>query len=128
MEPSRGSSARGPVTPARILWVIKGLGGGGAERLVTLTVKCLHNRSLAVDVAYLLSSKDALVDQLERAGVRVWGLGLRGGRDPRWAARLARLVRRGGYDLVHTHSPVPAVVARAAIRAGTPLVHTERNV
>jgi len=108
--------------------VIKGLGRGGAERLVTLAARRLHGRSLTVDVAYLLSSKDALVDELKRAGVGVGGLDHRRSGDPRWVWRLARLVRRRGYDLVHTHSPVPAVVVRAAIRAGTPLVHTEHNV
>jgi glycosyltransferase involved in cell wall biosynthesis len=108
--------------------VIKGLGRGGAERLVTLAARRLHGRSLTVDVAYLLAHKDALVDELERAGVGVGGLDHRRSGDPRWAWRLARLVRRRGYDLVHTHSPVPAVVVRAAIRAGTPLVHTEHNV
>lgn len=57
----------------------------------------------------------------------VHALDQRRGGDPRWAWRLARLVRGGGYDLVHSHSPVPAVVARAARRADTALVHTEHN-
>lgn len=113
--------------PARILWLIKGLGRGGAERLVALAAQRVDRTRFDVEVAYQLAHKDALAGELADAGVTVHALDQRRGGDPRWAARLARLVRTGGYDLVHSHSPVPAVVARAARRADTALVHTEHN-
>jgi glycosyltransferase involved in cell wall biosynthesis len=113
---------------ARVLWLTKGLGRGGAERLL---VGCAAHVSpqYDVEVAYVLPWKDALVPELRELGVRVHCLG--GGRtgDPRWAWRLRRLLRERDYDLVHTHMPVPAVAARLlTARVGPPLVHTEHNV
>lgn len=107
--------------------MIKGLGRGGAERLVTLAAPRVDRARFDVEVAYVLGHKDALAGELADAGVTVHALDARRLGDPRWMGRLARLVRSGGYDLVHSHSPVPAVVARAARRAGTVLVHTEHN-
>ena len=53
-------------------------------------------------------------------------------RDPRWPLRLRRLVADGGFDVVHSHSPVPAVAARLAARTvpadrRPALVTTEHN-
>ncbi len=47
--------------------------------------------------------------------------------DRAWPLRLRRLVTARGYDLVHTHMPVPAVAARVLAR-GPALVHTEHNL
>lgn len=110
--------------PIRVLVLVKGLGRGGAERLVASGVRHRSDR-LEVEVAYVLPHKDALVAEIEASGVRVHCLG--GGRLG-WVLALRRLVRGRGYDLVHTHMPVPAVAARLALGPGTPpIVHTEHN-
>jgi glycosyltransferase involved in cell wall biosynthesis len=113
---------------ARVLWVTKGLGLGGAERLLTLTAARIDPTRFEVEVAYLLPWKDAFVPELERTGVRTICLGGRRGADPRWTLRLRRLLRTGNYALVHTHSPVPAAAARLLSRSPTRLIHTEHNV
>jgi glycosyltransferase involved in cell wall biosynthesis len=113
---------------ARVLWLTKGLGLGGAERLLVLTAARLDRDRFEVDVAYLLPGKDAFVPDLERAGLRTICLGARRTVDPRWVHRLRRLLATGRYDLVHTHSPVPAVAARTFARTPTRLVHTEHNL
>lgn len=109
--------------PAKVLWVTKGLGLGGTEQLVRLCAPRFDRSRFTVEVAYVLPHKDALVGMLEDAGIRVTCLD--DGRG--WVQNLRDLVRTGGYDLVHTHSPVPAAVARVASRNGTVLVHTEHN-
>jgi glycosyltransferase involved in cell wall biosynthesis len=116
---------------ARVLWLAKGLGRGGAEQLLAGCARHVDLERYDVEVAYVLPWKDALVPVLRAAGIPVFCLN--GGReaDPRWALRLRRLVRERGYDLVHTHMPVPAVAARLLLggRAGHPqLVHTEHNL
>jgi glycosyltransferase involved in cell wall biosynthesis len=114
--------------PARVLWLTKGLGLGGAERLLTSVAAGIDRERFEVEVAYLLPWKDAFVAELEAEGVNAVCLGARRTLDPRWVLRLRVLLRRRDYALVHTHSPVPAAVARLLVRAPTRLVHTEHNV
>lgn len=110
--------------PARVLWLVKGLGLGGTERLVTLCAPRFPER-FAIEVAYVLPHKDAVVGELRDAAIPVYDLGRPGGS---WMVRLAGLLRSGRHDLIHTHSPLPAVLARLAGPRGIPMVHTEHNV
>jgi glycosyltransferase involved in cell wall biosynthesis len=118
----------GAVAPKRVLWLTKGLGLGGAERLLTSVAAGIDRDRFEVDVAYLLPWKDAFVPELERHGLRTSCLRARRTVDPRWVARLKRLIDERDYALVHTHSPVPAAAARLLAREPTRLVHTEHNV
>jgi glycosyltransferase involved in cell wall biosynthesis len=116
----------------RVLWLIKGLGPGGAERLLTLAAR--HRDPLiSVHVVYLLPHKSALVSELRRTGVNVTCLGARRTVDARWLLRLRRVLRDERLDVVHVHSPVMALGARVALRtlpaARRPrVVTTEHNV
>ncbi|MGH9084636.1 MAG: glycosyltransferase [Acidimicrobiales bacterium] len=115
----------------RILHVVKGLGPGGAERLL-VSLAGARSAGVDVDVAYVLPWKAQLVPDLQArgAGVHVLG-GRRGLADQRWAARLSRLVRWLRPDVVHLHSPAVAAVARPLLRLrrGRPaIVSTEHNV
>jgi glycosyltransferase involved in cell wall biosynthesis len=123
----RDSSRGGPVK-TKVLWLTKGLGLGGAERLLTLTAARLDRSRFEVDVAYVLPWKDAFVPELEAAGVRTICLGASRTADPGWALGLRRLLHDERYDIVHTHSPVPAIVARLLVDRSTKLVHTEHNL
>jgi len=119
--------------PARVLWLIKGLGPGGAERLLVSLARAHDRRRVELAAAYVLPWKEALVPELEAAGVRVSCLGgERGAADPRWIARLHRLLREEHFDIVHSHSPLVASVARAVVRtmpkrSRPALVTTEHN-
>lgn len=115
-------------SPTRVLWLTKGLGLGGAERLLSLAATHLDASRFEVELAYLLPWKDAFVEQVRRAGVPVHCLGAARTTDPRWVLRLRRLVRSREIALVHTHSPVPAVAARTCLGGRPMLVHTEHNV
>jgi glycosyltransferase involved in cell wall biosynthesis/GNAT superfamily N-acetyltransferase len=98
-----------------VLWVVKGLGPGGAEHLLAAAARCHDRRRFHIECAYVLPYKDHLTGDLEAAGVVTHCLS-RGNRDLRWPLRLARLVRKGGFDVVHVHSPLPASLARLAAR------------
>jgi glycosyltransferase involved in cell wall biosynthesis len=109
----------------RILLLIKGLDRGGAEQIVATAAPHLDSSRFDYQVAYLLPERRALVGQLEGAGVPV--ACLNGGRGLGWVGRLRDLVAEQRIDLVHAHSPVPAIFARLALR-GTRIVYTEHNV
>ncbi len=126
---------RGPlgsaVVATRVLWVIKGLGPGGAERLLVAAAQAHHLDRFEIECAYVLPWKDHLVANLEAAGVRTQCLSRRRV-DRLWPWRLAQLVRTGEWDVVHVHSPLPGTVARLAARsmrrARRPrLIATEHN-
>jgi len=112
----------------RVLWVIKGLGPGGAERLLVEHARAGDRAEFEYEVAYLLDGKRHLVPDLDALGVRTHCLGVRNELDPRWTVRLAARLHRGGFDVVHAHSPVAASVARVEARAlHVPFVYTEHN-
>ncbi len=116
--------------PIRVLWVIKGLGPGGAETLLAAAARAHDRAKFHIECAYVLPYKDHLVGRLEAAGVRTHCLG-RSDRDPQWPRALTSLIRTGEWDVVHVHSPLTGSVARAAVRsmgASRPkLVTTEHN-
>lgn len=117
----------------RVLWLTKGLGPGGAERLLVSFARMADRERFDLRAAYLLPWKDHLVAGLADLGVPATCL--KGGReaDPRWVRRLRRLVRDAHIDVVHIHSPLVAALARPALQAlprrhRPALMGTEHNV
>jgi glycosyltransferase involved in cell wall biosynthesis len=110
-----------------VLWLVKGLGRGGAEKLLTLMAPRIDRDRFDLEVAYLLSHHDDVAMEIQRQGVPTRCLGSRRTLGPRWVVGLGRLLRRERYDLVHTHSPLPAAAARLLVPSSTRLVHTDHN-
>jgi len=132
-DPTDGRSpSPGPRAPGRrqcVLLLAKGLGRGGAERLLVESVRRLDRSRFEVEVAYLLPWKDAFVPDLEAMGVRVTCLGARNDLDARWVLSLRRLLQSRRFDLVHAQMPVPAVALRLLCwRAPVRIVYTEHNL
>ena len=100
-----------------MLWLTKGLGPGGAERLLVTSARRRDRQGLAVRTEYLLPHKVALVRELEAEGVPVACLGRRRALDPRWLVSLRRSLVREPVDILHAHSPVMAVGARVVARS-----------
>jgi glycosyltransferase involved in cell wall biosynthesis len=115
-----------------VLWLTKGLGPGGAERLLVTQAAVTDPERIAYEAAYLLPHKRHLVPELEAHGVATHDLSARHDLDPRWLGRLTRLVDRGSFDVVHAHSPAPAASARLVVRSiprsrRPAFVYTEHN-
>ncbi|WP_436796309.1 glycosyltransferase [Actinospongicola halichondriae] len=128
MSPSPSTERR-----IKVLWLTKGLGPGGAERLLLSFASLADHERFEFHAAYLLPWKDHLVAELESAGVHVHCLDSSKAYDPRWTARLRRFVREHEIDVVHNHSPLVATQARLALRAlpqahRPALVGTEHNM
>jgi L-malate glycosyltransferase len=101
----------------RVLWLVKGLGPGGAERLLVASARRRDYQRISVRAAYLLPHKVALVAELQAEGVPVTCLGHRQVLDPRWLAVLRRSLVQDPVDIVHAHSPLMAVGARIVARS-----------
>ena len=118
------------IATCRVLLLIKGLGPGGAERLVVDQARLRDRTRFDVRIAYLRVDKEHLVSEAEAAHVVCTRLATRGPRDLRWVLRLRALMQEGGVDVVHTHSPALAPVARLVARTmwrRPRLVYTEHN-
>ncbi|WP_406126348.1 glycosyltransferase [Streptomyces sp. NBC_00989] len=96
----------------RALHIITGLGVGGAEQQLRLLI-----RHLPVDCDVVtLTNPGSVAAGLTADGVRVLHLGMTGNRDLTALPRLVRIIRTGGYDLVHTHLYRACVYGRLAAR------------
>jgi glycosyltransferase involved in cell wall biosynthesis len=112
----------------RILILIKGLGRGGAEQLLVNAAPYLDTERFHYEFAYLLPWKNALVEDLERAGFSVRCLD--GARGAGWVGRLRRLVSENEIDIIHAHLPYTAIGARLAFWRDRRIriVYTEHNM
>ena len=112
----------------RVLQLIKGLGPGGAERLIVNHLASGDHARFDYEVAYLVAEKRHLVPEIEALDVAVHRLD---GTAITWATGLRALVRDRGIDVVHVHSPLVAAIARVALRTlgrGRPsIIYTEHN-
>ncbi len=124
---------RGSQPPVRMLHVITRLVRGGADENTLYTVCGLDKSRSVVDLAVGEGSELDAFGPLGDVGVYVIRELVR---EPHpWKdlvalARLARLVRRGRYQIVHTHTAKAGFLGRlAAALAGSPIiVHTVHGV
>ncbi|MEU3410471.1 glycosyltransferase [Streptomyces sp. NPDC006658] len=96
----------------RVLHVITGLGVGGAETQLRLLLRHLPVECEVVT----LTEPGPVAAGLVADGVRVTHLKMAGNRDLGALPRLARLIRHGRYDLVHTHLYRACLYGRIAAR------------
>ncbi|AMW10566.1 glycosyl transferase [Streptomyces qaidamensis] len=96
----------------KALHIITGLGVGGAEQQLRLLL-----RHLPVDCDVVtLTNPGTVAAGLAADGVRVLDLGMAGNRDLAALPRLVRVIRSGGYQLVHTHLYRACLYGRIAAR------------
>lgn len=108
----------------KVLHVITGLELGGAElQLAMLARRSRHE----IDVVTLYNP-GPVADRIRADGIRVRDLGMRRNTEIGALLRLRRLIKDGGYDVVHTHLYRSQIYARPAARlAGTPVVMTTEH-
>ncbi|HUP42185.1 MAG TPA: FkbM family methyltransferase [Thermoanaerobaculia bacterium] len=114
----------------RVLHLIKGLGRGGAERLLVDGLRRADRERFEYAYGYFLPAKDQLARELEALGAPVQcfdartcvGVFLK-------VPAVRRFLEDWGADLVHCHLPVSGVAGRlAAGRLGMPVIYTEYNL
>ena len=136
---TRHAERRAPrtvVTPTgrrlRVLWLVKGLGPGGAERLLVEHAAAGDRDRVRVRGRLPPRLEAAPRPELERSASARTAWACERSSIPDGSSRLRRLLRRERYDVVHAHSPVPAIVAACSVRtlprATRPaFVYTEHN-
>ena len=123
-------SSPGAERRIKVLWLVKGLGPGGAEQLLLLSARVADRERFDFRVAYVRRDKTHLVPEFEAEGLTPERLG--SGRRSRigWIADLRMAMTE--VDVVHAHSPILAsaarLVAKTIPRARRPaVVTTEHN-
>lgn len=115
--------------PIRVLWVAKGLGPGGMERLLVHQARAGDRDRFDYHAAYVVDRPSSVVPELADLGVPVHRLDDRLG-PVGWARSLRELVGKLRIDVVHLHSPAIAAVARPALRTlphRPAIISTEHN-
>ncbi|MFL5767582.1 MAG: glycosyltransferase [Actinomycetota bacterium] len=113
----------------RVLYVVDSLGLGGAERGLVLTLRHLDRSRVRPEVA-MLWDPDTLAPEISTLGIPVHRLRARRGPAALLRVfRLARLLRRGRFDAVHTQVLWASVSGRIAGRlAGVKVISHVLNV
>lgn len=106
--------------------LIKGLGIGGAEKLVAESARHWDRSSFDYRVAYILPWKDQLVAELRALDVPVTCIGTPRGMGLRTIFRLRRQISDWKAQLIHAHLPMSGILARLVVPQ--PVVYTEHNL
>lgn len=110
----------------RVLVLIKGLGIGGAERLISDGAEHWDRQRFEYRVVYVLPWKDHLTGSLRDLGIAVDCVGSERGMGPAAFRNYRGLTRDWRPDVVHAHLPSAGILAR--VMGGAPLVYTEHNI
>jgi glycosyltransferase involved in cell wall biosynthesis len=111
----------------RVLHIITGLAAGGAEHQLRMVLR--HTRAQA-HVA-VLTNPGLLAQAIRAEGTPVHEVGMAGNTDLTALPRLTWIIRRGGYDVVHTHLYRSNVYGRVAARlagTGAAIIATEHSL
>ena len=95
--------------------------GGGPEKTLLHGGRYLSALGVRAEALYLLDAharSDNLLGRIREAAMPIHVVRERSGLDPAGAGALARLVRRGQFDIVHTHDYKSNTLARVLIPAG----------
>ena len=116
----------------RALVLIDAFRMGGAETLLAPMICASRNSDVEMEVVSIspaeLNSPHTM-EILADAGISTRSLGIRRLLDPVALPRLARTIRRGGYDVVHAHLEMAITLAvPAAALVGLPCVCTFHHV
>lgn len=119
------------MTRVRVLWLIKGLGPGGAERLLVSAATVADHDRFSFTTAFVLPHKTSMAPALAAEGVECRCLARISSGKP-WPLALRSLLLEEQYDVLHMHSPMVAGIARLVVRTIAPsrrpeVVSTEHN-
>ena len=96
----------------KILHVITSLRTGGAEKLMVDLLPLLRNKGNEVDLCVFDGVETPFKRELESQGINIISLGTTANvYHLKYLCKLVRLIKTGGYDVVHTHNTAPQLFA-----------------
>lgn len=108
----------------RVLQIVEDLRVGGLERVIATIVSGL-NRSEFESETWCLAEGGNVAEELIASGFKVRILGLKSYHQPTNIIRLARLLRRGNFHIVHTHGYFASTFGRIGVLFGErPVIFT----
>jgi len=119
---------KGSIGRIKVLHVTLAMEVGGIENLILNIVKSINRQKFELSVA-CLDSGGQLFREIQNLGCNGFILGRRPGLDMKLIIRLAKIFRRNGYHVIHTHNQASHFYAGwASLLARTPvLVTTEHS-
>ena len=114
----------------RILHIITSLSTGGAEKLMVDLLPRLRGRGYDIELAIFDGRITPFYNELSEKGVKIHRFMPKGGNvyNPINLLKLLWLVRKGRYDIVHTHNTAPQLFAAVvSIFSSARFVTTEHN-
>ncbi|MBI1902415.1 MAG: glycosyltransferase [Planctomycetia bacterium] len=106
----------------RVLHLINGEHYAGAERVQDLLA--LHLPEQGFEAGFVCLKPGRFAEARQSKDAPLAQVPMKSKFDLRCAFRVARIIREGGYAIVHTHTPRTVMIGRlAAALAGVPLVH-----
>ncbi len=114
----------------RVLHVITSLQTGGAEKLMVDLLPRLRDAGHEVELAVFNGQVTPFFEHLHEKGIPIHRFMPGGGNvyNPLNLLKLYRLVRKGGYDVVHTHNTAPQLFAAiGSVLCSVVLCTTEHN-
>lgn len=113
----------------RILHIITSLATGGAEKLMVDLLPRLRDEGNEVELLCFDGRRTQFYKQLEATGIKIYSFKAGAKLYNPWnIVRIARLLRKGKYDIVHTHNTAAQLFAAAAkVVCSVVLVTTEHT-
>jgi glycosyltransferase involved in cell wall biosynthesis len=114
----------------KITWLVKGLGVGGVEQLLAMSVPYLSRQDFSYEIVYMLPWKDKLVGHFTANGIPVSCLDTRSPADLRVISRLTSYLKERRPDLLEIHLPYPGIIGRFAGKLARikPIVYVEHSL
>lgn len=113
----------------KILHVITSLATGGAEKLMVDLLPRMKEEGHEVELCIFEGTRTSFYEQLEKTGIKIYSFH-KGGSvyNPINILKLWNLIRKGRYDIVHTHNTAPQLFAAfCSLLASVVLITTEHT-
>jgi glycosyltransferase involved in cell wall biosynthesis len=106
----------------RVLYIVERLNIGGMEQISTQLASCLNSGNFSTEM-YCLSAGGPFAERLRKLGIPVTIFSYHRYLLPWNIASLARHIRRGNFQIIHTHTYSAGMLGRiAGFCAGVPVI------
>lgn len=117
------------IVPPKIVFLIKGLGLGGAERVMLQTAQYLRRQGHGISVINIDPRFYEMMPLFEEAGIRITNIPMTGLLAPFGFIRLCIFINKQNTDIVLAHLPVAGVAARlSGWLTNRPVLYVEHSI